>query len=236
MVSREVKLHQYYKQCLEKLGFDDVTITDKDKDGLNFIIEKMKPDLILIEACFYEGCTPYMMMELLDYFPDLNIAAVNVYRYPDDTAMWFILNGIKSYVNWLEGKDEFYKGMEIVRKGRQYISPNVQYRISLRKEYPQKAKRITLREAEVRKCMCCGFKDDEIADVLGISQRTVDTHRTAILRSLNVRNSTELLINVLKLGIHTLDEIAFFHRSFLTNPNPTKKYHVKMREKKVVNN
>jgi hypothetical protein len=39
--------------------------------------------------------------------------------------MYFILNGVNAYVTSFEGVDEWYKGLEEVRKGREYISPVV---------------------------------------------------------------------------------------------------------------
>jgi len=137
ILTRAVKLHNYYKRHLEGMGFKNIFITDVDRDGLNLIIHERKPSLVMIEACFYLRSTPYMMFELLEKFPELNIAAVNIYDFPDEQAKWFILNGVNSYVNMFEGTEEFYRGLENVRDGNYYVSPNIEKCINDMGELPK---------------------------------------------------------------------------------------------------
>ena len=224
LVSREVNLHRFYKSKIEELGFMNVSVTSAEKDGLNMVIDEVKPDLVLMEAAFYERATPFMMSELIVIYPDLNIAAVNLFKFPDDVAMWFILYGIRSYVNFSDGLDEFNKGMKKVRDGRIYISPNVQARIDARREMPEVYGRLTPRMIEVIKLICCGYKINEIADTLHISSRTVDTHKTDIFTILNCRNSVELVLTALRLDIIKINECFFYPKGYVTNPDPDKKY------------
>ncbi len=58
--------------------------------------------------------------------------------------------------------------------------------------------RLSCREQDVLRLLATGSLSKEIAYALGISYRTVDDHRSNILRKLGVRNSQELLIAVLK--------------------------------------
>jgi hypothetical protein len=66
-----------------------------------------------------------MTGQMLKRFPKLNIAAVSLGEFPDYLAAWFYFHGVKSYINWWDGYEEFYKGLEIVRQGGAYISPAV---------------------------------------------------------------------------------------------------------------
>ena len=59
-VTRSVNNHTIYKKKLEELGFVNITVTSLEKDGLNSLIHKMKPGLLLMGARFYECSTPYM--------------------------------------------------------------------------------------------------------------------------------------------------------------------------------
>jgi len=225
MVSRAVNLLPYWKTEFEKFGYKNIHITNLEKDGLNSVINDIMPSLMLIGSCFYKRATPYMMGELLKHYPELNIAVVNIHEFPDELAMCFILKGVKSYVNMYDGMEEFHQGLSPVRDGKIYVSPAVRKRIIMRRTYPMAADTITDREQEVMRLICCGFKDVEIADTLHISRRTVDTHKTKIFRSLNVRNSIELIQVALYLGIVQLDEIGFFPNDFVVNPKPQKMAH-----------
>jgi len=223
MISRAVKNHSHYKKRLEALGFPDVTLTALEKDALNSLIRNTKPNLVMMGARFYQGCTPFLMKELKQTFPKIKMAALCVGEYPADLAMYFILNGINSYVTTFEGIDQWYKGLDEVSKGREFISPDVIERIDLRKEYPMPAGKITDRHIEVIRLICCGYKDLDIADVLHISRSTVDNHKTEIFTTMNVRNSNELIRAALYLGFVSLEEIHFFPKDFMLNPKPDKK-------------
>ena len=208
VVSRFVNLFPHWKAEFEAVGFKNVFFTNQEKDSLNSVINEIKPALLLIGCGFYRRSTPYMMGRLLDMFPKLNIAAVNIYDFPDEIATSFIANGVKSYVNMMDGMEEFNQGMKEIMGGGRYVSPGVQKQIT--KEKPMKAGKISGRETEVIKLICCGFTEVEIADTLHISRRTVDTHKQEIYRVLNVRNAVELIGVALNLGMVRQDELYFY--------------------------
>lgn len=52
---------------------------------------------------------------------------------------------------------------------------------------------LTVREREVATLLCRGVKHQEIAKAMGISSKTVDTHRGHIMDKLKVKNNVELL-------------------------------------------
>jgi len=222
IVSRKTNLFPYWKTELERIGFKNIIFTCLDKDGLNSKIREDKPKLVLVESSFYFGCTPFMMKELLKNFPMLNIAAVNIQDYPDELAMKFITNGVKSYVNMLDGIEEFKRGLEKIRDGKQYIADGVQARMELRLEYPKPAGNITERHIEVIRLICNGFKDSAISKTLAISRTTIYHHKTEIFTSLNVQNSLELITTALNMEIVNLDEMIFYPNDFLVNPKPEK--------------
>ena len=234
MVSRSVNNQSHFKQRLEEIGFPAVTVTALDNDALDFLIRDLKPDLLMMGARFYERSTPFMMGRLKKRFPKLNMAALTLDDYPAEIAMWFIYNGVKSYDTAFDGFDQFYKGLEIIRKGREYISPSVQERIDLRNVTPDPADEITARENEITHLICCGWTDKEIAANLHISRRTVDTHKTNIFTSLNVRNAVELIIVALQQGIVDPKILNFFPRTFTVNPKPPKEKKHKADKKKTI--
>ena len=224
LISREVNNHDYFKKELEGLGYQDVTVTALRKDALSSLIRKLKPERLLMCARFYQCCTPFMMGELHKEFPKIKMAAVTVGEYPDEIAMYYILNGINSYVAFSDGVEQFYKGLKEVAKGREYVSPGVVKRINLRREEkPNPAGTITERHLEVIRLICCGFKDREIAETLSISRNTVVNHKTNFFTSLNVRSPIELVCAALTLEIIRLEEIYFYPRDMTINPLPDKK-------------
>ena len=229
VISREINNHLYYKQRLEAMGFSDVTMTELEKDALNFLIHELKPKLLMMDARFYECCTPFLMGELHNKFPKIKMAALCIGNYPVDTAMYFILNGIKSYLTTYDGYEQFFKGLCQIRKGGECVSPSVLERIDLRRDYPMSAGKITDKQKEVLRLICCGFKDREIAETLAISRNTVVNHKTHFFTSLNVRSPIELVRAALTMEFIRLEEIYFYPRDMTLNPLPDKK--IKKRRK-----
>jgi DNA-binding NarL/FixJ family response regulator len=222
LVGKAKKTHPFYKQKLEEFGFAKVATTDAESDGLNSIIREMRPELMIIEARFYDNATAYMMGDLLRIFPKLNIAAVSLDRYSEELGMSLIKNGVKSYISWADGIDEFKKGMEAIRDGKCYVSAGVLERIELRSADVEPAKRLAKRQKEVSRLTCSGYTEYETADTLHISRTTVVKHKTNIFRNMNVRNSVELVLRVLEAKIFTLDELVFCHKNFVISPLPDK--------------
>ncbi|HZT35321.1 MAG TPA: response regulator transcription factor [Nitrososphaera sp.] len=78
------------------------------------------------------------------------------------------------------------KGFEVNVKKKEKRSKQVPVRIAHRRE-------ITQREREVLKLIARGFRNREAAEKLGISTKTVETHRANIMNKLALRNTAELI-------------------------------------------
>jgi DNA-binding NarL/FixJ family response regulator len=220
IISREETNFDYYKKILLNLGFKKPMFTALDKDALYSHIREVKPELILMCARFYHSCTPFMMGQLHKDFPEIKMAAFCIGEYPDEIAMYFILNGIKSYITSFNAFEQFFSGLKEIAKGREYVSSGVLKRIELRSEYPDPAGKITKRHREVMRLICSGFKDMEIAEILAISRVTVTRHKCRLFTSLNVRSPIELVRAALTLELVRLEELYFYPRDLVVNPQP----------------
>jgi DNA-binding NarL/FixJ family response regulator len=223
ILSREKKLYPYFRKRFTELGFTNFEITGEERDSLNSVINDMKPRLVLAGSGFYECSTPYMMGKMIKTFPKLNIAAVSVFcKIPDDLAMWFIFNGVKSYINFFEGPDEFYNGLNKVREGKGYIAPGVIERMNMRREIPEPAGNISKRQMEIIRLLCNGFTGHEICDVLAIAEDTLSVQKRKMYTCLNVRNENELIRVALFHGWIKVEELRFYGGEYKLNPAPGK--------------
>jgi DNA-binding NarL/FixJ family response regulator len=214
VLSRNVNLHSHYRAQLEDLGFMNVTVTAADGKELMKLINELKPRLVLADCNFYHCSTPFMMLFLLEKFPGLNIAVVCDAFYPPGLSARFVAFGVNSCVCYIDGHEQFYQGLKRIRDGYSFVSISVQKRLEAYDEYPKLVKSLTRREIEITRLLCNGFKTDEIAETLHISISTVDKHKTAIYKKLNVRNENELIRVALYLGIIEMDELNFFGGDF----------------------
>jgi DNA-binding NarL/FixJ family response regulator len=223
LVSRAIKLHADHKKKLEDIGFKGVSVTAAEKDGLNMVIEELKPQIVIVGSRFYKSATPYMMALLRRKFKELNIAAVSIFDYPPDLAIRFIANGVNSYLNYYDGTSQFYRGLETMCEGKKFISPSVKERIVKRGLLPPPAYELTERQIEVLRLLCNGFTSDEIANELHISKRTVEFHKAEMFNSLGTRNENELIRVALYLKIIPLDELDFYGGNYILRKQARKK-------------
>jgi DNA-binding NarL/FixJ family response regulator len=210
IVSRAATLFPHIRKRFEELGFQNVEITGEEKDSLNRVIRDTQPRLLVVGSGFYKAGTPYMMGRLLKLFPKLNIAVVNVGEFPDDLAVWFIWRGVKSYVNVHEGYEEFQHGLQEVREGKNYISPNVQNLMEDFPEWPKTPNKVTDRQMEVLILICNGFIADHIGSTMHISRAAVNWHLTELYNTFHVKKREELIRTAFNLKLVTDKDLIFY--------------------------
>jgi two-component system response regulator NreC len=107
--------------------------------------------------------------------------------------------------------DELVKAVREVVSGGMPLHPAVAARLV--KDYVRRVQEevvvaaggaLTPRELEVLQLVAEGHTNQDIADRLGLSRKTVDAHRTNLMRKLGLHDITELVKYALRRGIITL--------------------------------
>lgn len=88
-------------------------------------------------------------------------------------------------------------GIEKIAQGQRIISHAAMEIIKTAED----KKDLTKREIDVLKQLVRGLNNREIADILGVSPKTVDSHRMSLLRKLNVNTTAALLVSAIRLGL-----------------------------------
>jgi DNA-binding NarL/FixJ family response regulator len=103
--------------------------------------------------------------------------------------------GAQSYVDKMDGFAEFKKALEIIAAGGTFIGPRMATAMRSLIRDPDSARAahpLSNREKQILQLVAEGFSTREIAGRLGLSVRTVDNHRTNIMRKLNLHNVAAL--------------------------------------------
>jgi len=114
--------------------------------------------------------------------------------------------GANGYLLKSSSQDEVINAIRKVASGNSYFSAEVTLSLlnktqnSLQDTSPQ-IELLTDRETEIVQLIAEGFSNKEIGNKLFISHRTVDTHRTNIMKKLNVSNIAGLISYAIKNGI-----------------------------------
>ncbi len=95
------------------------------------------------------------------------------------------------------------EAMDAVMAGGSYFSPqllaSLTGRMRTREDAPDE--QLSSREREILVAVCQGLSNQEIADALFISKRTVDKHRANILEKTGCKNTASLVVYAIRNGI-----------------------------------
>lgn len=139
--------------------------------------------------------------EILKKYPQARIIALSMLD-EQDFIVKMLQAGAKGYLLKNSSKDELLRAVLAVSKGDNYFSHEVSSIMLakfIHKEFPSKHKHVksevelTKRETEIIKMIAEEMTNAEIAKKLGISVRTVDTHRRNLLQKLDVKNTAGLV-------------------------------------------
>ena len=124
-------------------------------------------------------------------------------------------SGASGYVLKSAGKDELAEAIRAVARGERFFSPRISqlmaegYVKRVEKGGPDAAKGdvpLTRREREILALVANGLTNQQIADQLFISPRTVDTHRTNIMQKLDIHDLANLVRYAIEHGIISEEE------------------------------
>ncbi len=117
----------------------------------------------------------------------------------------FILKSVKAGAKGIlsdkTSRDEIVQAIYTLRNGYEYLGKTVTgiilnsyiNRSGLNGNYQEDMSQLSAREIEVLKLICDGMTNQEIADKLFISIRTVETHKTNIMKKINLRSTVDLV-------------------------------------------
>ena len=95
------------------------------------------------------------------------------------------------------------EAIDAVMSGGSYFSPqllsSLTGRMRTRDDVPDE--QLSVREREILVAVCRGLSNQEIADELFISKRTVDKHRANILEKTGCKNTASLVVYAIRNGI-----------------------------------
>jgi DNA-binding NarL/FixJ family response regulator len=136
--------------------------------------------------------------------PALKVLVLSMHADPEFVAR-AVREGADGYLLKDSAVHDLVAGIQAVREGRAYHSPQIQRQLTdlLRggAPAPNAITTLTEREREVLKRIAEGQSTKEIASLLDISTRTVETHRANLMRKLEVRSVAQLVRLAIREGL-----------------------------------
>jgi len=196
--------HNLFREGLKFLlsNYDlisEIYEAENAKDLLENVLN-VKPDIILmdIEMPVMNGIEA--TRETLKIYPETKVIALSMYGN-ENFYSEMIDAGAKGFLLKNSKFEDVQKAIVDVNAGKNYFSPEILDAIikNLNKKKNQKKNtELTEREIEVLFNICKGLSNQETADFLYISKRTVDKHRENILLKTQSKNTAGLVIYAIK--------------------------------------
>lgn len=164
-------------------------------------IDGLVIDIVLMDISMPEMDGVEATIRSLEKQPDLKIIALSMFS--DEEYYFKMINaGVKGFLIKDSTIDEVREAIRIVAKGGNYFSQEILYKlIKNGSELIKSDETLSQREAEILTLICQGFSNQEIADKLFLSKRTIDKHRANILDKTQCRNTASLVVYAIKWGL-----------------------------------
>lgn len=188
------------KLLIENEGYGEIIA--EAENGRQFIdlLQIHQPDLVImdIEMPVMNGLDA--TREAMKLFPDLRILVLTMLSERQN-YIDFVNAGAMGFVLKTSGKQEFEKAIKTIAEGGSYFSNELLRQLLMQQQTTKTNEvctagfdTITKREKEVLQQLCNGLTVSEIAEKLFVSIKTIETHRSALLRKTNTKNTINLVL------------------------------------------
>jgi DNA-binding NarL/FixJ family response regulator len=187
-------------------SFADLSVVGTAASGEELLarVETWNPDVILQDLLMPGGLDGVRTTEqLMARRPRSRVVALTA--SVDEARMMGVLRaGATGYVRKDAEPETLVAAVRAVAAGGTFIDPAVS-RVLSERAAPDD---LTARELDVLREVALGRSNPEIASVLGVSDETVKTHVAHLLAKLQVENRAQAIVQALKRGLVTLEEIS----------------------------
>jgi DNA-binding NarL/FixJ family response regulator len=185
----------------------DLRVCAEACDGREVLeaVEKHQPDFVILDVGMPHLGGLEVLKRLRSRHPGVKVLLFSVEANPPVVESAVSL-GADGYLLKDGRVSEIVAALRAVQKGGSYFSPPVAREIADQLRHPERPSSepfalLSAREREVLHLIVDGLSARGIAERLGISAKTVEAHRTSLMRKLGVRKATELVRYALRHGL-----------------------------------
>jgi DNA-binding NarL/FixJ family response regulator len=174
-------------------------------DGRSLLDEaaRLRPDVIVADISMPRLNGLDALQQLQSRLPATKWVFVTVNEDPDLAAEAFRL-GASGYLLKHSAADELFAAIRTALHGGRHLTPLIGQGVPLSSflasSHPAQAE-LTVRQREVLQLLAEGRVMKEVAEILGVSTRTVAFHKYEVMRRLHVKSTAELVQQAIRLGL-----------------------------------
>jgi two-component system, NarL family, response regulator NreC len=174
-------------------------------DGLETInlVDNLKPDILVLDLMMGTLNGLEITRQVLSRSPDTSVIILSMYA-DESYVIEALRAGAKGYVLKSAPTDELVYAIREVVAGHRFLSSTLTEKALnsyVKKSQNAVTDNLTIREREIMQLAVQGHTNSEIAEILCISRRTVESHRASLMRKLGMRKFQDLVYYATTHGV-----------------------------------
>ncbi len=201
--------HLIFRQGIKRIieDTDDIRVVGEAGDGLELldVLKKTQADMVILDISMPKLRGIEAAREIKKSWPYRKILILSMHKNPDH-CFHAISAGADGYIIKDDSDTELFSAIKTIRNGNFYLSPmlkiecNDEWLNAVRRNTLPNSEVLSTREIEVLKLIAEGNTSKDIADLLFVSKRTIDTHRGNIAKKLGFKTIADLTRYAIRKG------------------------------------
>ena len=196
--------HPMFREGIRKIieRVEGARITGEVNFGLELLelLKKSSPNLVILDISMPNLRGLEAIREIKKAYPQVKVLVLTMHKKKEFLRQ-ALRDGADGFLLKEDAGSELIRAVQTVRHGGKYLSPLLASVLTSLAVEQEKTEVLTMREREVLKLISEGKNNGEVAELLRISIRTVETHRANIMNKLDLRNTAELVRYAIQKGL-----------------------------------
>lgn len=198
-----------FRSLLEDLdGVEVIGEAENGREALH-LVETLKPQIVLMDIAMPEMNGLEATARIARDFPQVRVLILSMHAN-EEYVYQALKSGAAGYLLKDSGTEELGLAIRALARGETYLSPTVSKYVVT--DYVRRLgadqnplSQITPRQREILQLIAEGKSTKDIADILYISTKTVETHRTQLMDRLDIHDIAGLVRYAIRTGLVILE-------------------------------
>jgi two-component system, NarL family, response regulator NreC len=164
------------------------------------LVTELRPAVLVLDLSMGSGSGLEAIPRILDGSPETQVVVVTMHDDPT-TARAALEAGASAYILKASAASELVKAVRSAVRGRRYVGAEMWAKLERQPPEGPSESELTEREREVLGLIALGHTNNEVAERLGLSVRTVESHRVHVQQKLGIQSRAELVRYALDHGM-----------------------------------
>lgn len=200
-------LREALRALLEESFRSDVECDDAESpESALRLLESNSYEMMILDIAMPKINGMDFLPEVKRRYPQTRVLMLSM--YPEEQfALKALKLGAHGYITKQEAADELIAAVTAILGGGRYLSKSfsctiIEKAINDNKPSPVEHKKLSRREMEILRMLAVGNTLKKVADILGLSIKTVSTYKTRLCSKMGFKNNADIVCYALRNSLH----------------------------------